>query len=207
MYYIDGCKAPLLIPSVLHYRRLWWNGWTAITIKNPIHNLGVRDIFKFFLNHKAEECKKNRSAWELSRTPPSSYPIIRPKETARSLPSRLYCGSTKGDPPAYFAEATAATRWNTKRNEGKRYGGRWGEKERVSQSTPCSRIMARTHCSNYSCIRLTSLSVEPAGRGTCVTNMRPHRHSCACVRMLVLVCVRVCVQERGKTRGRGRCTK
>lgn len=65
---------------------------------------------------------------------------------------------------------------------------------RTSLSKPCSRIMPRTHCSNYSCIRLTPLSAEPAGRGTCVTNVRARpRHRRFCLYAYVLVCVRVCV--------------
>lgn len=70
---------------------------------------------------------------------------------------------------------------------------------RTSLSKPCSRIMARTHCSNYSCIRLTPLSAEPAGRGTCVTNVRARpRHRRMCLYAYVLVCVRVCAQRNGR---------
>jgi len=83
--------------------------------------------------------------------------------------------STKGDLPVYSAETYLtgyAVKQKKKRKRKSDTESGKGEKERFSQSVPCSRIMARTHCSNYLCIRLTPLSAEPAGRGTCVTNMR-----------------------------------
>lgn len=111
------------------------------------------------------------------------------------LPSSAFIpqiASTKGDLPRYFAEATVVrdkTKKRKRKKKRKRYGGWQAEKERLTQSVPCSRIMARTHCSNYSRIRLTSLSAEPAVRWTCVTNMRARPPAPT----------PVCIRKRGKS--------
>lgn len=102
--------------------------------------------------------------------------------------------STKGDLPVYSAETYLGVHGEIKKGKGKMIRRAARERKDVlSQSAPCSRIMARTHCSNYLCIRLTPLSAEPAGRGTCVTNMRvrPPTPTHSCTRARVCICVPV----------------
>lgn len=143
--------------------------------------------YNFFFSIARPRNAKRVGACETVRAVIRSF---RPKETAASLlrGSHRQKGISRCTPQRRTSGYTV--KQTKKREKEKRENdtesGK-GEKERPSQSVPCSRIMARTHCSNYLCIRLTALSAESAGRGTCVTNMRarPPTHPCACMRACV----------------------
>lgn len=130
-----------------------------------------------------------------------SYSIISPQRDSRFS---SWTASTKGDLPVYSAETYLGVHGETnqkkkEKRENDTESGE-GEKGRLSQSVPCSRIMARTHCSNYLCIRLTALSAESAGRGTCVTNMLAHPYA----RVRVRVRAKKWTIERGEKKNKPR---
>jgi len=154
--------------------------------KSPIHN---RVWDTFFYIARPKNAKRIGAC-------SGSYPIISPQRDSRFSSLRLYRGShrQKGSPGVLRRDVPWGTQWNKKKKDNKRENDTEsdkGEKERFSQSVPCSRIMARTHCSNYLCIRLTLLSAEPAGRGTCVTNMRARPPTLAYSRAYVRICTYV----------------